>query len=140
MSNRKTTPMVLIAGLTLGFAAQAAEPATAQAEVAPSMVVSIDKATGKLRQPTAAEMASLRSRASKTTLPALRGLNLPKTHAEAARRATRLPNGAMQLEASEDSFSSLVMTRHADGSYSTQHVNSDGQALPVVKAVEKASE
>jgi len=137
MRNGKT--LLLFAGLTLAGGAYAGESAsTTQADSGVSgRIKFIDPVTGKTRQPTAAEVAKLRARAA--TMKAAPGLSmLPKTHADAARSITVAKDGTETLMASQDSFSTLVQTRRADGSFVTVHADSNGHVDSTAK--EKASE
>jgi len=114
--------LILLAGMTLACGANAGEPAgTTQAGSGVSGLIKfIDPATGKTRQPTAAEVANLRTRAAAMNVAP--GISmLPKTQAEAARSIVVARDGTETMMASQDSFSVLVQKRRADGSLVTAH-------------------
>ena len=117
---RVTTSMVLLAGLTLACGAQAGE--SAQEDVGlyfNGVKVAIDPATGRLRQPTAAEIKALR--ASVKQMPTARGKAMPATRADAQRTVRKLPDGSVTAQVSEDMMNTVVATRQADGSIRISH-------------------
>jgi hypothetical protein len=126
----RTIPWLLLTGLTVGFAAHAGEPATAgtdnDAGYAPGMKAAIDPATGRLRQPSAAEMRALQVKASQSRMTTLRGV-MPRNEAEARSTLRKLPRGGYQIRVPEDRMSTLTATTQADGSVRIQH-GADGQA------------
>lgn len=126
---RHTIPWLLLAGLTVGLAAHAGEPATAapdEAGYAAGMKAAIDPATGRLRQPTAAEMRALRGKSSQDRMTTLRGV-MPRNEAEARRTQRKLPRGGYVIHVPEDRMSTLTATTQPDGSVRIGH-GADGQA------------
>jgi len=133
MRNCKTT-VLLLAGMALSCGVYAAEPA-AEADTGMSgRIKAIDPATGKSRQPTGAEITALRARAATMKSASPLRTRLPKTHAEASRLVTVLQDGTEILPASEDSLSTVIQTRQADGTLVTGH------AAPAPQAQEQAGE
>ncbi len=132
MRNR-TTIATLIAGLTLGVAAHAAEPVSqpqsTNADLSPSVVVARDPATGQLRAPTAAEMQALQ--AKQRQMPVGKSSARPRTEADAARTKRVLSNGATRVQVPESLMSSMVATRQADGSLRISHADEAGHATAV---------
>lgn len=126
----RTIPWLLLTGLTVGFAAHAGEPAAAAIEndagYAPGMKAAIDPVTGRLRQPTAAEMRALPAKASQGRMTTLRGA-VPRNEAEARSTLRKLPRGGYQVRVPEDRMSTLTATTQADGSVRVQHGGADGQ-------------
>jgi hypothetical protein len=117
MRNR-TTITALLAGLTLGFAAHAAEPQDQPVtEVTYEGVrVAIDPATGKLRPLTAAENKALSAAMlGKKGKLAPRYANQPRNAAEA--RATRRvhADGSVSVRVPADQMSEMKATDGADG-------------------------
>jgi hypothetical protein len=139
MSKTRTT-VLLLAGMTLACGAYAGEPAgTTQGDSGMSgRIKAVDAVTGKSRQPTAAEVAALRSRAA--NMKTSRGLKMPRTNAEASRMITVRADGTERLPASEESLSTLVQVRQADGTFVTAHADADDHAAAASQAKEKASE
>jgi len=114
MRNRKTIA-VLIAGLTLGFAAQAAEPqekATTDVTYA-GVRVAIDPVTGKIVPLTAAQNKALSAALLGKQLP--RYGNQPRNAQEA--RATRRvhADGSVSVKLPADQMSQIQATVGADG-------------------------
>ena len=117
MRNR-TTITALLAGLTLGFAAHAAEPQDqAVTQVTYEGVrVAIDPATGKLRPLTAAENNALSAAMlGKKGQQSARVGNQPRNAAEA--RATRRvhADGSVSVRVPADQMSQIEATIGADG-------------------------
>lgn len=127
----RTIPWLLLTGLAVGFAAHAGEPAAAgsdnDAGYAPGMKAAIDPATGRLRQPSAAEMRALQAKASQGRMTTLRGV-VPRNEAEARRTLRKLPRGGYAIRVPEDRMSTLTATTRADGSVRVEHAAADGQA------------
>ena len=126
----RNTPWLLLAGLTVGFAANAGD--TAPAETANGyyngVTVAIDPATGRLRAPTAAEQAALRQSAAKTVRgPSASGM--PRNQAEANKTIRRLADGSVMAMVPEDLMSQVVAVQKADGTIQIQHVGPDGQII-----------
>ena len=131
MKNR-TIPWLLLTGLAVGFAAHAGEPAAAgtdeDAGYAPGMKAAIDPATGKLRQPSAAEMRALQTKASsQSRMVTIRGA-MPRNEAEARRTVRKLPRGGYVIRVPEDRMSTLSATVQADGSVQVRHADAESQA------------
>lgn len=138
MRNR-TTIAALLAGLTLGFAAQAAEPA-AQADTNAyynGVTVAIDPATGRLRQPTNAEIVALRAGVQKSVVRGTSG-NMPRTEAEAVKTIRKLADGSVMAMVPESLMSNVVAVKQADGSIRIQHVGADGTIADDVAHAEVA--
>jgi cell wall-associated NlpC family hydrolase len=140
----KCTTLLLLTGLTAGFAAHAAEPVADEAATASyaGVTVAIDPATGRLRAPTAAEQAQLRQAVAsriKTADPMSIAKPGPKTRAEAERTMKRHPDGRVSMQVSEDMMSHVVATQLEDGSIVISHGDADAHAAPVT-AVEAARE
>lgn len=111
----KTTAL-LVAGLTLGFAAQAAEqPSTAIEGSYAGIRAAIDPATGKLRPLTAAESAKL-SAATVGKKPTGAYVGQPRNATEAGKTLRKLPSGAVSVRVPADQMSQLDATIAADGS------------------------
>jgi hypothetical protein len=128
----RTIPWLLLTGLAVGFAAHAGEPAAAgtdnDAGYAPGMKAAIDPATGRLRQPSAAEMRALQTKASQPgRMTTLRGA-VPRNEAEARRTLRKLPRGGYAIRVPEDRMSTLSATVQADGSVQLRHADADGKA------------
>ncbi len=125
-----TTPWLLLAGLTVGFAAQAGEATTA--DTAPvyfnGVTVAIDPATGRLRAPTPAEQAALRRNAPKAARgPSASGM--PRNQAEANKTIRRLADGSVMALVPEDLMSQVVAVQRPDGTIQIQHIGPDGQIV-----------
>lgn len=118
---RLTASMVLLAGLTLACSAQAGE--SAQQEDVDlyfnGVKVAIDPATGRLRQPTPAEIKALR--ATVQQMPTARGKAMPATRADAQRTLRKRADGTVRAQVSEDMMLSLEATRQADGTIKITH-------------------
>lgn len=131
------TTLLLLAGLSAGFAAHAAEPVDATDTTTGSYAgatVAIDPATGRLRAPTAAEQAKLRTAVSsrlRTADPMSIAKPGPKTRAEAERTMKRHPDGRVSMQVSEDMMSHVTATQLEDGSIVISHGDADGHAAPV---------
>lgn len=130
MRNHKF-PLLLLAGAAASFGVHAGEPAPAGETTGTfaGVTVAIDPSTGRLRQPTAAELAELRAkmpRASSGALPQY----TPKTRAEAERTMRRHKDGHVSMQVSEDMMSYLVATQQEDGTLRIQHVGADGHVAP----------
>ncbi|MBC7990063.1 MAG: hypothetical protein H7Y19_10845 [Luteimonas sp.] len=114
MRNRKTIA-VLLAGLTLGFAAQAAEPQEQVTDVTYAGVrVAIDPATGKLRPLTAAENKALSDAMLKSPRTARVG-NQPRNATEAGRTRRVHADGSVSVRVPADQMSQMHATVGADG-------------------------
>ena len=114
MRNRKTIA-VLLAGLTLGFAAQAAEPQEQVTDVTYAGVrVAIDPATGKLRPLTAAENKALSDAMLKSPRTARVG-NQPRNATEAGRTRRVHADGSVSVRLPADQMSEVGATVGADG-------------------------
>jgi hypothetical protein len=114
MRNRITVA-ALMAGLTLGFAAQAAEqqePAVTETTYA-GVTVGIDPATGKLRPLTAAE--SKRLSAAMVGKSAQRHGNQPRNATEAGKTRRVHADGSVSVRVPADQMSQLNATVGADG-------------------------
>ena len=142
----KCTTLLLLAGLSAGAAAQAAEPAASEAPQTGSyagVTVAIDPATGKLRAPTAAEQAQLRTAVSsrmRTADPMSIAKPGPRTRAEAERTMRRHPDGTVSMYVSEDMMSHVVATRLEAGSIVIGHGDAAGQSPSPAATVEAVSE
>lgn len=126
----RNTPWLLLAGLTVGFAAQAGETPAADSTSTyyNGVTVAIDPATGRLRAPTPAEQAALRLAASKSARgPSTSGM--PRNQAEANRTIRRLADGSVMAMVPEDLMSQVVAVQNADGTIEIQHVGPDGQIV-----------
>ncbi len=123
----RMTPLLLVSSLALASTAIAADkPVPAEEPIYfHGVKVAIDPKTGKLRQPTPAEMRQLRLAVPKASGMSI-GKPMPKTMAEANRTYRRAPNGAVSLELPESSMSNVVAVQNADGSISIQHTDSAG--------------
>lgn len=119
----RTFPWLLLAGLTVTAAAHAGEPASADAGFTPGMKAAIDPVTGKLRQPTAAEMSALQVKAAQN-LSGVRS-SAPRNEAEAQQTLRRLPNGGYKIRVPQDRMSTLTATVQADGSVRVGHGSDD---------------
>lgn len=129
------TTSLLLAGLTVGFAAYAAEPAP-QPEATGTfngVTVAIDPATGRLHAPTAAELAALRKAAPRSADRMSIAKPAPKTRAEAARTMRKHRDGSVTMQVSEDMMSNVVATQQADGSIRIDHVDADGHVAPAAQ-------
>jgi len=133
--------LLLLAGLSAGFAAHAAEPVADNAATTGTyagVTVAIDPATGRLRAPTAAEQAQLRTAVSsrlRTADPMSIAKPGPKTRAEAERTMKRHPDGRVSMQVSEDMMSYVIATQLEDGSIVITHGDADGNADATVEAV-----
>jgi hypothetical protein len=115
MRNRKTIA-VLLAGLTLGFAAQAAEPQEQVTDVTYAGVrVAIDPATGKLRPLTAAENKALSDAMLKGSSRTARVGNQPRNATEAGRTRRVHADGSVSVRVPADQMSEVSATVGADG-------------------------
>lgn len=127
------TTSLLLAGLTVGFAAYAAEPAPqAEAEANGTfngVTVAIDPATGRLRAPTASELAALRKAAPRTADRMSIAKPAPKTRTEAERTTRRHKDGHVSMQVSEDMMSHVVATQQADGTVVIQHADANGNII-----------
>lgn len=122
----RTLPWLLLAGLTVAAAAHAGEPVAADTGFNPGMKAAIDPATGKLRQPTAAEMRALQVKAAQN--PTGLRSNAPRNEAEARRTLRSLPNGGYKIRVPEDRMSTVTATVQADGSVRIGHDGSEQEA------------
>ena len=109
--------LALAAGMGLACVAHAGEPQDATLYFN-GVKVSIDPATGRLRQPTAEELNALR--ASVKQMPASRSLAkpLPATRADAQRTIRKMRDGSVRAQISEDMLNTVQATRNADGTLS----------------------
>ena len=132
----KCTTLLLLAGLSAGFAAHAAEPVADDAAATGSyagVTVAIDPATGRLRAPTAAEQAKLRTAVSsrlRTADPMSIAKPGPKTLAEARHTLRRDRNGVMSMHVPEELMSSMTAHQREDGSIVIGHGDADGHVAP----------
>lgn len=142
----KCTTLLLLAGLSAGMVAHAAEPAADDTTVTGSyagVTVAIDPATGRLRAPTAAEQAELRAAVSsrvRTADPMSIATPGPKTRAEAERTMKRHPDGRVSMQVSEDMMSFVTATQLEDGSIVIGHGDADGHTAPATGTVEAVRE
>src|SRR5690606_28000518 len=146
----KCTTLLLLAGLSVGVAAQAAEPAKGDAQATATwagVTVAIDPATGRLRAPTAAEPARLRAATAAQVRPAANApamaapaATMPKTRAEAERTFRRHADGMLSMRTSEDMLSYATAVRREDGTLEIGHGDADGPVHPAATRVEVASE
>lgn len=114
MRNRITVA-ALMAGLTLGFAAQAAEqqePAATETTYA-GVTVGIDPATGKLRPLTAAESKRLSD--AMVGKSAQRQGNQPRNATEAGKTRRVHADGSVSVRVPADQMSQINATVGADG-------------------------
>lgn len=122
------------AGIALALSAAAILPATAQtgapqaAPVADAMTVTRDPATGQLRAATAAEQANLRALQARSRLRAAAPRVQQKVHASGARGA-RL---------TDESLSSSVAVRGADGRIEVAHSAEEAAAQAAARAQTQA--
>lgn len=127
----RTISWLLLTGLAVGFAAHAGEPAAAgtdnEAGYAPGMKAAIDPATGRLRQPSAAEMRALQAKASPSRMATLRGA-IPRNEAEARKTVRKLPRGGYAIRVPEDRMSTVTAAVQADGSVQVRHADAEGKA------------
>lgn len=128
----RNTSLLLLAGLTVGFAAHAGEPPAAGETTGTynGVTVAIDPSTGRLRAPTAAELAELRANVPRANAMSLARPG-PKTRAEAERTTVRHKDGHVSMQVSEDMMSNVIATQQADGSIRIEHADADGHAVPV---------
>lgn len=137
----KCTTLFLLAGLSVGFAAHAAEPVADDTTATGSyagVTVAIDPATGRLRAPTSAEQAKLRTAVSsrlRTADPMSIAKPGPRTVAEARRTMRRLPNGAMSMHVPEELMSSVTAHQREDGSIVIGHGDAHAAPASTVEAV-----
>lgn len=123
----RNSSWLLLAGLTAGFAAHAGEPAAPAADTGfyNGVTVAIDPTTGRMRAPTAAELAELRAKAPRAGAGSIAKPG-PKTRAEALRTVRTHKDGHVSMQVSDDMMSNVVATQQADGSISIQHADADG--------------
>ena len=96
MMRNRNTIAVLVAGLTLAFGAHAGKPVKQDASEGAyaGVRVAIDPATGRLRQPSAAEVSALRTAVRQSgAQPTFKGQ--PRTEAEAYQTIRRLKDGSV---------------------------------------------
>jgi len=136
----KRTTLLLLAGLSAGFAAHATEPAARKATATAShagVTVAIDPATGRLRAPTASEQAALRTAVASRARVA-RPMSIakpgPRTRAEAERTFRRNRDGSFSMLTSDDMMSFVTATQLEDGSIVISHGDADGHAAPATTA------
>ena len=114
--------ITLLAGLALAGAAHAGEPAQPDTNVFFNGIkVAIDPATGRLRQPTAAEAQALRASVSRMPVAGSRAKPMPATRALAERTVRKMADGSVMAQVSEDMHPSVVATRDANGDIQIQH-------------------
>lgn len=125
----RISPWWLLSGIAFATLAgasevpkQASKPADEAFAYYNGIKVAIDPATGRLRQPTPAELQQLR-----TTLPAqaraTHERKAPANEAEARKTLRKVPAGGMEIEVPEDRMSAVVATRRPDGTISIGHGN-----------------
>lgn len=127
----RTIPWLLLTGLTVGVAAHASEPTAAGTSddtgYAAGMKAAIDPATGKLRQPTAAEMRTLQTKGAVQSRAGIRG-KTPRNEAEARATLRPLARGGYRIQVPEDRMSNVTATVQADGSVRIGHDHSEQEA------------
>jgi len=137
----KCSTLLLFAGLAAGSTAFAAEPVAGETSATGSyagVTVAIDPATGRLRAPTAAEQAKLRTsvssriRAADTMSIARPG---PKTIAEARRTMRRDASGMMSMQVPEELMSQVTAHQLEDGSIVISHGDAHAAPASTVEAV-----
>ena len=95
--------ITLLAGLALAGAAHAGEPAQPDTNLYFNGIkVAIDPATGRLRQPTAAEAEALRASVSRMPVAGARAKAMPATRADAHRTIRKMADGSVMAQVSED--------------------------------------
>jgi len=136
----RITPLLLVSGLVLASTAIAAEtPAPAEEAVYfHGVKVAIDPKTGKLRQPTPAEMRQLRMVVPKASGVSI-GKPMPQSKAEAERTYRRSKSGVASVYLPESSMSNVVAVQNADGSVSITHTDAAG-TLPQPSSTEAVHE
>lgn len=127
--------LVLTGMFTVATAAQAAEaPQVQAAPRAAGVQVAIDPATGKLREPTAAERAAYSKafQARQARLSAISGQPLTNADAKTTLRKVTLSNGvkATGVRLPQSRMTSLVATRAADGTITIKHDDAAAPAAP----------
>ena len=126
------TTLLVLAGLSASVAAHAAEPTkadTARVGTYAGATVAIDPATGRLRTPTAAEQAQLRTAVSsrlRKADPMSIAKPGPLTRAEAERTMVRHADGRVSMQTSDDMMSYVTATQLEDGSIVISHGDADG--------------
>ena len=99
---------------------QASKPADQVYAYYNGVKVAIDPATGRLRQPTAAELQQLRS-ALPAQAQAAHERKAPANEAEARKTLRKLPAGGVEIQVPEDRMSALTATQRPDGTISIGH-------------------
>jgi hypothetical protein len=112
MSNRMTVG-ALLTGLTLGFAAQAAEPQAVTQATYAGVTVGIDPETGKLRPLTATESKRLSD--AMLSSKALRYGNQPRNANEAGKTRRVRADGSVSIQVPADKMSEMHAIVGADG-------------------------
>ncbi len=108
------------------------------AQVLVALPVAFLAATGRLRAPTAAEQAKLRTAVSsrlRTADPMSIAKPGPRTVAEARRTMRRLPNGAMSMHVPEARMSQMPAHQLDDGSIAIGHGDAHAAPASTVEAV-----
>jgi hypothetical protein len=127
----RTLCLALAAGMGLTCVAHAGDPQPQDATLYFNGVkVSIDPATGRLRQPTAEELKALRASVKQMPRSASLDKPLPSSRVAAERTVRKLPDGSRMATVSEDMLHSVTVTRQADGSLTL----SEGNAQPAQEA------
>lgn len=121
--------LALAAGMGLTCLAHAGEPQDATLYFN-GVKVSIDPATGRLRQPTAEELKALRASVKQMPRSASLDKPLPSSRVAAERTVRKLPDGSRMATVSEDMLHSVTVARQADGSLTL----SEGSAQPAQEA------
>lgn len=115
---------------------QTAKPAAETYAYYNGVKVAIDPETGRLRQPTAAELQQLRN-----VLPAqarsTHERKAPANEAEARKTLRKVPAGGLEIQVPEDRMSALVATQRPDGSLSIGHAD---KPAPATQDEEPANE
>lgn len=123
--------LALAAGMGLTCVAHAGDPQPQDATLYFNGVkVSIDPATGRLRQPTAEELKALRASVKQMPRSASLDKPLPSSRVAAERTVRKLPDGSRMATVSEDMLHSVTVARQADGSLTL----SEGSAQPAQEA------
>jgi hypothetical protein len=120
----RVSPWWLLSGLAFATAVGATEVPKQTSNEAYAyyngVKVAVDPATGRLRQPTPAELQQLR-----TALPAqaraTHERKAPANEAEARKTLRKVPAGGVEIEIPEDRMSSVVATQRPDGTISIGH-------------------
>ncbi len=128
---------LLAVGAVGQVSAQATEstaPATAQGEGAEALRAVIDKETGQLRAPTAAEAAAMQARAAAARAAlANRSTQAAKPQAPAEVLFRAYPNGAKRARLTDEFHSHSVAVLRPDGTLDTQCYENHGAAMTALQ-------